>query len=79
MTATAVAHRRPRRIGATRHVRSAHVRHDVPTATYLTALHIGRYLHRTAWSARFRRVPVAIVHPPALRRGGDGDFAPSRA
>ena len=56
-------------------------RADVPTATYLTALHIGRYVSsHAAGPAGSDGLPVAVVHPPALaRRGGDGVRAVSRA
>jgi aminopeptidase N len=52
-------------------------RSDVPTATYLTALHIGRYVSTALpGSAGPAELRVAVVHPPALRIEVATAFAP---
>lgn len=52
-------------------------RSDVPTATYLTALHIGRYVSTVLpGSAGSAGLPVMVVHPPALRNEVATAFAP---
>lgn len=55
-------------------------RSTVPTATYLTALHIGRYETRSLpLAVGPRAVPVVVVRPPALRAQVDRAFAPVAA
>ncbi|MEZ3162233.1 M1 family metallopeptidase [Microbacterium sp. BWT-B31] len=52
-------------------------RSAVPTATYLTAVHIGPYETRAMpLDLGARGVAVTLVHPPALRAAVDGAFAP---
>ncbi|MDY0910466.1 M1 family metallopeptidase [Microbacterium sp. CFBP9034] len=51
-------------------------RSAVPTATYLTALHIGRYETRALPITVGRGVPVTVVHPPGLRGEVDYAFTP---
>lgn len=46
--------------------------HDVPTATYLVAVQLGRYTQTTA---TLSEVPVRILHPAALRSRVQADFA----
>lgn len=52
-------------------------RSAVPTATYLTALHIGRYISTPlADSEGSDGFPITVVHPPALRNEVATAFAP---
>ncbi len=52
-------------------------RSAAPTATYLAAMHIGRYETRVLPISVGRGgAPVTVVHPPALRAAVDTAFAP---
>lgn len=52
-------------------------RSDVPTATYLTAVHVGRYESRAMpVTIASSGLGVTVVHPPALRGAVDTAFAP---
>ncbi|MGA7147314.1 MAG: M1 family metallopeptidase [Microbacterium sp.] len=52
-------------------------RSAAPTATYLAAMHIGRYETRALPITVGRGgAPVTVVHPPALRAAVDTAFAP---